>query len=83
MSTHSGDNGGECVAVANASNTVLIRDTKRPNGSVLRTPAETWRPFTAGLRLQARLRCRRLPHPTTQRSRNRGHGHRQAALVTT
>jgi hypothetical protein len=44
-SSHSGDNGGECVEVAVAG-TVLVRDTANRNGPVLAFPRDTWRAFT-------------------------------------
>jgi hypothetical protein len=44
-SSHSGDNGGECVEVATAS-AVLVRDTTDRNGTVLAFPCDAWRVFT-------------------------------------
>ena len=43
-SSHSGDNGGECVEVASAG-TVLVRDTTDRNGPVLAFPGDAWRAF--------------------------------------
>lgn len=44
-SSHSGDNGGECVEVATAG-AVLVRDTTDPNGPALAFPPDAWRIFT-------------------------------------
>jgi hypothetical protein len=44
-SSHSGDNGGECVEVA-ARETVLVRDTTDRNGPVLAFHGDAWRAFT-------------------------------------
>jgi hypothetical protein len=44
-SSHSGDNGGECVEVA-ATGAVLVRDTTDRNGTVLTFTGEAWRAFT-------------------------------------
>ena len=43
-SSHSGDNGGECVEVA-ADGAVLVRDTTNSNGTVLAFTADAWRMF--------------------------------------
>jgi hypothetical protein len=48
-SSHSGDNGGECVEVASVS-AVLVRDTTDRNGPVLTFTADAWRAFTATIR---------------------------------
>lgn len=45
-SSHSGDNGGECVEVA-AGGAVLVRDTTNRSGPVLTFTADAWRAFTA------------------------------------
>ena len=45
-SSHSGDNGGECVEVATAG-AVLIRDTTDRSGTMLVFTAEAWQAFTA------------------------------------
>jgi hypothetical protein len=50
--SHSANSGLECVEAAHAGGAILIRDTKdRGAGPVLRVSAETWRAFTAGLRV--------------------------------
>jgi hypothetical protein len=46
---------GDCVEVAGDAGTVLVRDTRDPEGAVLRFPAEAWMAFgrdslTAGSR---------------------------------
>jgi len=38
---------GDCVEVAAATSTVLIRDTKDREGPVLAVPATAWRAFLA------------------------------------
>jgi uncharacterized protein DUF397 len=44
-SSHSGSNGGECVEVASAAGSVLVRDTTAPRGPALVFTAEAWRAF--------------------------------------
>ncbi|WP_089154137.1 DUF397 domain-containing protein [Micromonospora sp. NBS 11-29] len=49
-STKSGNNGGDCVEVAdNLSNLVGVRDSKDPGGPVLVFAAPAWRAFVAHL----------------------------------
>ena len=48
-SSHSGDNGGECVEIA-AAGAVLVRDTADRGGAVLSFTAEAWRAFTATIK---------------------------------
>ena len=52
-SSHSGNNGGQCVEVAlyagNAS-ACLVRDSKDPGGPVLTFTPDEWRAFIAGVR---------------------------------
>ena len=43
-SSYSG-NGGDCVQVAPASDRVLVRDSKNPDGPALAVPAVAWRVF--------------------------------------
>lgn len=45
-SSHSGDNGGECVEVA-STGAVLVRDTTDRSGPVLTFTTDSWRAFTA------------------------------------
>jgi Domain of unknown function (DUF397) len=50
-SSHSGDNGGECVEVASAEAVaVLVRDTTDRNGPVLTFTPAAWQAFTATIR---------------------------------
>jgi hypothetical protein len=47
-STKSGNNGGDCVEVAdNLPGTVLVRDTKDRDGGTLAFTPEAWRGFVA------------------------------------
>ena len=48
-SSHSGDNGGECVEVASAGG-VLVRDTTDRTGPMLTFTADAWRAFTATIK---------------------------------
>lgn len=41
---------GSCVQVATTAETVLVRDSKNPDGAVLRFTAEEWRTFVLGVR---------------------------------
>jgi hypothetical protein len=50
-SSYSGQSGGNCIEVADNSNRVLVRDTKRDsNGAVLAFNPAAWRMFTERLR---------------------------------
>lgn len=49
-SSYSGNNGGNCVEVANAAPKVLVRDTTDRDGGTLAFSAEAWEWFTATLR---------------------------------
>jgi hypothetical protein len=47
-STRSGDNGGDCVEVAdNLPGVVAVRDSKDPTGPVLTFTCEEWQAFLA------------------------------------
>lgn len=50
-SSHSGDNGGQCVEVAaNLPGVIAVRDSKNPDGpTLLFAPAE-WRTFVSGVK---------------------------------
>jgi hypothetical protein len=48
--SYSGANGGECVEVANATDSVIVRDTKNRNGGALSVPASAWRAFIAAIK---------------------------------
>jgi hypothetical protein len=45
-SSYSGSNGGNCVEIATAPDTVVIRDSKDPHGPVLTFRARDWQRFT-------------------------------------
>ncbi|MEV0642839.1 DUF397 domain-containing protein [Streptomyces sp. NPDC050619] len=48
-STYS-NTGGECVEVArNVSHAIAVRDSKTPNGPILRLTSKAWTSFTASL----------------------------------
>jgi hypothetical protein len=50
-SSHSGDNGGNCVEVArNLPGAVAVRDSKDPEGPKLVFTPDEWRAFAAGVR---------------------------------
>jgi hypothetical protein len=44
-SSYSGANGGNCVEIADAPGTVLIRDSRDKDGARLAFSAEAWRAF--------------------------------------
>ncbi|GLW05369.1 toxin [Microtetraspora sp. NBRC 13810] len=50
-SSHSGDNGGNCVEVAGLPRLVAVRDSKDPGGPVLVFAPGEWRAFLAGVKL--------------------------------
>jgi hypothetical protein len=51
-SSYSNNGGGTCVEAGRVPGAVLIRDTtQRGRGPVLRVSAETWRAFTAAVRV--------------------------------
>jgi hypothetical protein len=41
---------GECVEIAPVAGMVLVRDSKRPDASILRYPADAWQLFLSGAR---------------------------------
>jgi hypothetical protein len=49
-SSYSGDNGGNCVEVGTAVQTVAVRDSKDRGGPVLAFGADTWTAFTERLK---------------------------------
>jgi hypothetical protein len=49
-SSHSGDNGGNCVEVGTAAPAIAVRDSKDPNGSLLAFTASVWTEFTEQLK---------------------------------
>jgi hypothetical protein len=44
-STYSDANGGDCVELANDSDTVMVRDTTNRSGGTLTFTADAWRTF--------------------------------------
>ncbi|MFF9114340.1 DUF397 domain-containing protein [Streptomyces massasporeus] len=44
-SSYSAGNGGDCVEVADAGTTVLIRDSKCPDVATLNVPCDQWTAF--------------------------------------
>ena len=49
-SSYSGSSGGDCVEVADATSTILVRDTKDRDAGTLTFTADAWDAFTASLR---------------------------------
>jgi hypothetical protein len=49
-SSRSGNNGGDCVEVADAASVVLVRDTRDRDGGTLAFTAQTWASFTGSLK---------------------------------
>ena len=50
-SSYSGSNGGTCVEVAgNLPGVIAVRDSKDPDGPVLRFSRADWSAFVAGIR---------------------------------
>ncbi|NEB00186.1 DUF397 domain-containing protein [Streptomyces sp. SID13726] len=52
-STYSGDEGGQCVEVANSPRAIHIRDSKQtpaPTAPTLQVTPTTWTAFTTGLK---------------------------------
>ncbi|HEY0934484.1 MAG TPA: DUF397 domain-containing protein [Trebonia sp.] len=48
--SYSGNGGGNCVEVAGAGRTVMVRDTTDRDGSTLAFTADAWEAFTGSLR---------------------------------
>jgi hypothetical protein len=44
-SSYSGNGGGDCVEVGSADRVIVVRDTKRRDGAVLRLTPAAWRTF--------------------------------------
>jgi len=53
-SSYSGNNGGNCVEVADHAGRVLVRDTKDQTGPMLRFSLAAWRTFADRVKLGAR-----------------------------
>jgi hypothetical protein len=49
-SSYSGNNGGQCVEVADAARGVLVRDSVSRTGGTLAFNAQAWQTFTNGLK---------------------------------
>jgi len=49
-SSYSGNNGGDCVEVANAAPLIAVRDSKNPDGARLAFGREAWDAFAARLK---------------------------------
>jgi hypothetical protein len=49
-SRHSGNSGGNCTEVAAVPGTVLVRDSRDPNGPHLSLGRAAWEAFAASLR---------------------------------
>jgi len=54
-SSYSGSNGGNCIQVASAEDTVAVRDSKDPHGPVLPFRARDWQRFTSQVKENAPL----------------------------
>ena len=52
-SSYSGNNGGQCVEVGDASPSIAVRDSKDLHGPVLAFSAQTWRRFAAQVKAGA------------------------------
>lgn len=55
-SSYSGSGGGQCTEVGTVPGTVLVLDSKDPDGPRLAFGPEAWRPFAARVKTQARTR---------------------------
>jgi hypothetical protein len=49
-SSRSGNNGGDCVEVADVASVVLVRDTRDRDGGTLAFTAHAWASFTGSLK---------------------------------
>jgi len=49
-SSYSGDQGGNCLEVADGFSTVPVRDSKNPGGPMLTVPAPAWNAFINSLK---------------------------------
>ncbi|MFJ8083491.1 DUF397 domain-containing protein [Streptomyces sp. NPDC096205] len=49
-SSYSGDTGGDCVEVADLRPHLAVRDSKNPDGPVLRFPATAWSAFVESVK---------------------------------
>jgi Domain of unknown function (DUF397) len=53
-SSYSGSNGGNCIEIATAPGTVVIRDSKDPHGPVLTFCPRDWQRFADQVEADAR-----------------------------
>jgi hypothetical protein len=53
-SSHSGDNGGECVEVASPRDAVAVRDSKDRSGPEVRFSLSAWRTFASQVKAGVR-----------------------------
>ncbi|RAO51534.1 hypothetical protein LUPAC06_06219 [Micromonospora saelicesensis] len=77
-STRSGDNGGNCVEVAdNLPGFVAVRDSKDPTGPALVVAPQEWRDFLIAIKRQFRreLSSPRSATPLTMRIAGTASGH--------
>jgi hypothetical protein len=49
-SSRSGNNGGDCVEVADTARVILVRDTKDRDGAVIAFSAGSWQKFAATIK---------------------------------
>jgi len=49
-STYSGNNGGQCVEVANTAHLIAVRDSKDQEGARLAFGRKAWEAFATGLK---------------------------------
>jgi hypothetical protein len=62
-SSYSGNNGGACVQIAQASMNVAVRDSKNTSGGVLVVPPKAWKAFVSRTRHAGPPKLRPLvPH---------------------
>lgn len=52
-SSHSGDNGGNCVEVGTAGSAMAVRDSNHPTGPLLAFTVDTWKAFTVRVKASA------------------------------
>jgi uncharacterized protein DUF397 len=50
VSSYSGSGGGQCAEVGAVPGTVLVRDSKNPDGPWLAFGPQAWEAFTAGVK---------------------------------
>lgn len=62
--------GGECVEVASARTTVVVRDSTDPSGPKVRYQAQTWQTFVTALKAGRQ----RLPYPSAPKREGPGSG---------